>query len=144
MSKKSKTVLIVAGGILLIVLLCCCAVAVYFYPPVFNSLNSNSFTNKSNKFLSAISQKNYSVAFDSLTSELKGKVEKPENLPSYIGFKSAVVSFSYYKSIGLDFQTKEMGEIWKINFEDKSDAYLWIFFKDENHNWNINRFELRK
>jgi len=144
MSKKSKTILIVSGGALLIVLLCCCAITIYFYPPVFNSLNSNSLSNKSNKFLSAISKKNYLVAFDSLTSELKSKVEKPENLPGYIGFKSAVLSFSYYRSIGLDFQTKEMAQIWKINFEDKSDAYLWIFFKDENHNWKIDRFELRK
>src|SRR6266540_4201232 len=100
MPKKSKTVWIIIGVIAGTIILCCSATAIYFYPPVFNSVHPNSIANKSNSFLTALSQKNFPVAFDLLTFETKDKVGTPDNLPSYIGFKSEIESFSKYRSLG--------------------------------------------
>ena len=144
MPMKSKTVWIIVGVIVGAIILCCSATAIYFYPPVFNALHPNSIANKSHKFLTALSQKNFPVAFDLLTFETKDKVGIPDQLPSYIGFKSELESFSKYRSLGLDFNTKEMTEIWKLNFKDGSIQYLWIVFRDEYHDWKIDRFEMHK
>jgi hypothetical protein len=144
MPKKSKTAWIIVGVVVGTIILCCSATAIYFYPPVFNSLHPDSIANKANNFLMALSQKNFPDAFDLLTFETKDKVETAENLPSYIGFQSELESFSKYRTLGLDFKTKEMTEIWKLHFKDGSVKYLWIVFRDEYHDWKIDRFELHK